>query len=125
MITAVATGTFQKTMKFLHFMQGGRLMMRLDHYGQQGVDALSRATPRDSGVTAQSWGYQIGYTHGKYAISWFNTHKHNGVNIAIIIQYGHGTGTGGWVEGFDYINPAIRPIFDRIAEDIWREVRNA
>ena len=106
-------------------MRDGKEFRDLDRYGRQGVDALSRATPIDTGETAHSWGYQVGHTKGVYSISWFNTHKHNGVNIAVIIQYGHGTGTGGWVEGRDYINPAIQPVFDRILDDIWRQVTNA
>jgi len=117
-------GDFKKTTKFLDFMQSGDVFDNLDKYGRQGVDALSSATPRDTGETANSWNYQIGHTKGTYSISWFNTHKEGGVNIAVIIQYGHGTGTGGWVEGRDYINPAVRPLFDRIVNDIWRQVTN-
>jgi len=124
MIYVTSHGDFKKTTKFLEFMKSGDLYDNLDRYGRQGVDALSRATPRDTGETAQSWGYQVGHTNGRYSISWFNTHKESGVNIAVIIQYGHGTGTGGWVEGRDYINPAIQPLFDKIVDDIWRQVKN-
>jgi hypothetical protein len=124
MISVTSTGSFKKTESFLEFLKTGKMFAGMDRYGRQGVDALSRATPRDTGATAESWGYQLGHTAGTYSISWFNTHKHNGVNIAVIVQYGHGTGTGGWVQGRDYINPAIRPVFDRILEDIWRQVTN-
>jgi Bacteriophage HK97-gp10, putative tail-component len=124
MISVTSHGSFDKTTKYLTFLQSQDLFRSLNRYGQMGVDALARATPRDTGETAQSWGYQVEHSRGRHTISWFNTHKENGVNIAVIIQYGHGTGTGGYVEGRDYINPAIRPIFDKIADDIWRQVRN-
>ena len=84
--------------------------------------ALASATPVDSGLTADSWKYEIQHTNGSAVISFHNTNVHNGVPIAIILQYGHGTGTGGWVQGRDYINPAIQPIFDKILEDAWKEV---
>jgi hypothetical protein len=96
----------------------------LDRYGREGVRILSSATPKETGETAHSWEYKVTHQVGKHTISWSNTHKEDGVNIAVIIQYGHGTGTGGYVEGIDYINPALRPLFDRIADDIWRQVRN-
>jgi hypothetical protein len=124
MITATSVGSFDKTTKFLEFMKSERMFNSLDRHGRTGVDALSRATPRDTGETAHSWGYQVAHRKGYHAISWFNTHREDGVNIAVIIQYGHGTGTGGYVEGIDYINPAIRPVFDKILEDIWRQVIN-
>ena len=124
MISAISPGSFDKTTKFLVFLQSAELFRSLDRYGKMGVDALARSTPRDTGETAQAWGYQVAHSRGKHSISWFNTHKENGVNIAVIIQYGHGTGTGGYVQGRDYINPAIRPIFDKMVEDIWRQVRN-
>lgn len=124
MINVISEGDNKKTEKFLEMMKSGKPYQDLDRYGRQGVDALRSATPRDTGETAQSWGYQVSHTKGRYSISWFNTHKERGVNIAVIIQYGHGTGTGGWVEGRDYINPAIQPIFDRIVDDVWRQVTN-
>jgi hypothetical protein len=117
-------GDFSKTTKFLEFMKRGDHFRGLDKYGQRGVDALASATPRDTGETAQSWGYRIKHTKRNVFISWYNTHQVDGVNIAVIIQYGHGTGTGGYVQGREYINPAIRPIFDQIAEDVWRQVTN-
>ena len=124
MIYPTSPGNFNKTTKFLEFLKRGDMYNNLDQYGRKGVDALASATPIDTGETAQSWGYNVGHKKGKVTISWFNTHKVNGVNIAVIIQYGHGTGTGGYVQGRDYINPAIRPIFDQILDDVWRQVTN-
>lgn len=125
MVSIHAPGDFNKTTKALEYMQSGRMFDNLEHYGREGVDALSSASPVDTGRLSHSWGYQIGYTHETVSISWFTTDIENGLNIAIIVQYGHGTGTGGWVEGQDYINPAMRPLFDRILNDIWRQVTNA
>jgi hypothetical protein len=118
-------GSFKKTESFLEFMRAGKEFKDLDRYGRMGVDALSNASPRDTGRMASSWGYQIGHTDGVYSISWFNTDREGGINVAVILQYGHGTGTGGYVVGIDYINPAIRPIMERALEDMWRQVRNA
>ena len=94
----------------------------LDKYGRAGVAALASATPVESGVTAASWRYEINHNQDSVSISFYNDNINKGVPIAIILQYGHGTGTGGWVEGKDYINPAIQPIFDKITEDAWKEV---
>ena len=94
----------------------------LDKYGNAGVAALSSATPVESGKTAASWYYEIEHQNGVAKISFLNSNINQGVNIAIILQYGHGTGTGGYVQGRDYINPAIQPIFDNIVEEAWREV---
>jgi hypothetical protein len=124
MFGVTSSGDFKETIKFLEFMKSGDVFHHLDRYGRQGVDALSSASPVDTGRMSQSWGYQLGHEKGRYSISWFNTDKEGGVNIAVIIQYGHGTGTGGYVQGRDYINPAMRPIFDKIVEDIWRQVTN-
>lgn len=124
MIKASSTGDFKKTESFLTMMQSGKIFSDLDHWGRIGVDALSSASPVDTGRMASSWGYQVGHTSGAYSISWFNTDVEGGVNIAIIVQYGHGTGTGGYVVGRDYINPAMQPLFDRMADDIWRQVTN-
>lgn len=101
-----------------------RLQLRhiLDQYGAKGVAALSAATPVRSGETANSWDYKIEQSGQRYSISWTNSNINNGVNIALIIQLGHGTGTGGYVQGVDYINPALRPIFDQMAEEAWQEV---
>lgn len=97
-------------------------MGELDKYGREGVAALSSATPKDSGLTAESWYYEIENKNGRAAITFNNSNINDNVPIAIILQYGHGTGTGGWVEGRDYINPAIQPLFDKIANDAWEEV---
>lgn len=97
----------------------------LDKYGSIGVQALSAGTPVESGLTAASWYYEVTGGNGSYTISWYNSHEVNGVNIAVILQYGHGTGTGGYVRGRDYINPAMRPLFDQMAADLWRVVSSA
>lgn len=115
-------GSFRKTERFFKRMNARKYLKALEKYARVGVDALSSATPVDSGETAASWDYEIHQSGGSAKISWTNSHVNKGVNIAVILQYGHGTGTGGYVEGRDYINPAIRPIFDKIAEDAWEEV---
>ena len=125
MIYATSSGSFDNTEKFLKFLSSGDLYSSLPSYGMKGVDALSNATPRESGETAEAWDYKVSIGRSKVAIEWFNNHVNRGRNIAILIQYGHGTGTGGYVVGRDYINPAIRPIFDKIADDIWEKVRRA
>ena len=125
MIRVTSVGSFDKTTKFLELLKSDDLYSRLDHYGRIGVDLLSSATPRDTGETAGSWLYTVAHSRDKHTISWYNTHKEHGVNIAVILQYGHGTGTGGYVVGIDYINPALRPLFDRLVNEIWREVSNA
>lgn len=111
--------------KLTHFLEKAKEVVKigdLDKYGREGVAALASATPVDSGLTANSWEYKIEQKNGSVTISFHNSNIQNGVPIAVILQYGHGTGNGGWVQGRDYINPAIRPIFDRIAEHAWREV---
>ena len=115
-------GDFSKTTKFLANIKNGVDLRSLDKYGREGVAALSSATPVDTGQTAKSWYYKIERTNTHISLLFCNSNIQNGVPIAIILQYGHGTGTGGWVEGRDYINPAIQPIFDKIANDAWREV---
>ena len=115
-------GDFSKLTRFLERAREGLHVGDLDKYGREGVAALSSATPVDSGLTAASWYYEITNTKGSAKITFYNSNVQNGVPIAIILQYGHGTGTGGWVEGRDYINPAVQPLFDRIAESAWREV---
>jgi hypothetical protein len=115
-------GDFSKTNRFLKKAKNAIRISELDKYGQAGVAALSSATPKDSGKTASSWYYEIERQNGSVSIIFNNSNVNNGVPIAIILQYGHGTGTGGWVEGRDYIKPAIRPIFDEIANSAWKEV---
>ena len=115
-------GDFSKLSKFLERAKEVVHIGNLDKYGQEGVAALSSATPVDTGNTANSWYYEIENKKGSVKISFCNSNIQNGVPIAVILQYGHGTNNGGWVQGRDYINPAIRPIFDKIADDAWREV---
>ena len=122
MITFKHKGDFSKADKFLKNVKNAARIGDLDKYGQEGVNALSSATPVETGTTARSWRYEIVRKEGSVAINFLNTNIQNGVPIAIILQYGHATRNGGWVEGRDYINPAIRPIFDRIANNAWREV---
>lgn len=115
-------GNFRKTSKFFNKAKKFDVDSVLNEYGQLGVDALKQATPVDTGKTADSWSYQINKGDGRTTISFSNSNRNKNVQIAIILQYGHGTGTGGWVEGRDYINPAIQPIFDGLADKAWREV---
>lgn len=122
MITFRQKGDFSKLTKFLERAKEAVHLGDLDKYGQAGVAALSSATPVDSGRTASSWRYEIEHTKGSVTISFHNSNIQNGVPIAIILQYGHATRTGGWVQGRDYINPAIHPIFDQIANHAWKEV---
>ena len=125
MITFKHKGDFRKTDRFLRNALKASKLNGLEALAQKGVRALAKATPVESGKTAESWDYEIKRTHGAVYITWFNTNANNGVNIAVILQYGHGTGTGGYVAGRDYINPAIRPIFDEIADKAWKEVTKA
>ena len=122
MITFRQKGDFSKLTKFLERAKEVVKLGDLDKYGREGVAALASATPVDSGLTAASWSYEITNRNGSATISFKNSNIQNGVPIAIILQYGHGTRNGGWVQGRDYINPAIQPIFDRIANEAWREV---
>lgn len=122
MISFSQKGDFSKLSKFLEKAKESVHLGKLDEYGRRGVVALSAATPQDTGKTASSWGYKIEQSKGMAKLSFHNTNIQNGVPIAIILQYGHGTGTGGYVQGRDYINPAIQPLFDEIAEEMWREV---
>lgn len=115
-------GDFSKTENFLKKLRKLDLDSVLDKYGKLGVDALSKATPVDTGKTAASWDYKIDKGKGVVTITWTNSNVNNGVPIALLIQYGHGTGTGGYVQGIDYIKPAIRPIFDELANALWEEV---
>lgn len=118
-------GDFKNTERFFRKASERSYLDILKKYAKAGVDALASATPKRSGETSAAWGYEIVQSNSGYSIYWTNTNVNNGVNIAVILQYGHGTGTGGYVEGIDYINPAIRPIFDQIAEEAWKEVTSA
>lgn len=122
MISFRQKGDFSKLTGFLEKAKEAVRLGILDRYGRMGVAALSSATPVESGETAASWYYQIERGNGSAKLIFLNSHVNKGVPIAIILQYGHGTGTGGWVEGRDYINPAIQPVFDKIADDAWKEV---
>lgn len=122
MIKIRQKGDFSKVTKYLIKAKKGIRLRDLDKYGKQGVAALSSATPVDTGLTASSWYYRIERDSSTISITFLNSNVQNGVPIAVILQYGHGTGTGGWVQGRDYINPALRPIFDKIADDAWKEV---
>ena len=125
-VTFSHKGDFKKTEKFFAKIEHAVLGTSIfDKYGQMGVEALREATPKDSGETANSWHYKIQNNKNSATIYWFNTHTNKGVNIAIILQYGHGTRNGGYVKGIDYINPAIKPIFEKMAEDAWKEIENA
>jgi hypothetical protein len=125
MISFESKGSFQNTDRFLKKMAKRDIYSTLKAYGEAGVNALSNATPVSTGKTADSWEYEIVKKRSSYSIIWSNTNVVNGKPIAILLQYGHGTGTGGFVQGRDYINPAIRPIFDKIAADVWKEVTSA
>lgn len=122
MISFTQKGDFSKLTGFLERAKEAVKLGDLDKFGRAGVEALSSATPVNTGKTANSWYYEIENKNGTATISFNNSNIQNGIPIAIILQYGHGTGTGGWVQGRDYINPAIRPIFDEIAENAWKEV---
>lgn len=122
MISFKSKGDFSKLSNYLKNVKKASKVDILDKYGQEGVKTLSSATPVSTGLTASSWYYEIIRSNGKVEITFNNSNIQNGVPIAVILQYGHGTGTGGWVEGRDYINPAIRPLFDKIADAAWREV---
>lgn len=122
MISFRHKGDFSNLTNYLERAKEFVKLSDLDRYGKEGVAALSSATPVDSGLTASSWYYKITHKSGSVSISFHNSNINDGVPIAIILQYGHGTGTGGWVQGRDYINPAIQPIFDEIVNNAWKEV---
>jgi len=122
MITVKSKKGWNNTEKLLKNSLGNDWIRVLENYGRQGVQALAAATPVDSGNTASAWDYDIVKKGNSVSVIWNNSNVHNGVNIAIILQYGHGTGNGGYVQGRDYINPALRPIFDAMADAAWKEV---
>ena len=124
MIVLTQSGNFNNTERFLKGAKKLNIKRILESYGREGVRALASATPVDSGLTADSWGFRVTISKGSFSIVWTNSNVVKGVPIAIILQYGHGTGTGGYVQGRDYINPAIQPIFQKIADSVWLEVRN-
>ena len=122
MISFRQKGDFSKLTRYLERVKNVVKIGDLDKYGREGVAALSSATPVDSGLTASSWYYKIEHKSGSATISFHNSNINEGVPIAIILQYGHGTRNGGWIQGRDYINPAIQPLFDKIADEAWKEV---
>ena len=122
MVRFKVRGTFRKTKKMLERAENCDFQDILEKYAMEGIQELRMATPEDSGKTADSWGYEIEYGKGRARIHWINDNMKDGIPIAILIQYGHATKNGGWVEGRDFINPAIQPILDTIAEKAWREV---
>ncbi len=126
MLSFSLSGSTTRTQSFLSKMRNsGTLTSGLESLGQRGVAALRAATPVESGLTAASWSYVIEKQGDVIFISWINTNAESGANVAILLQYGHGTGTGGYVSGRDYINPAIQPIFDEIANEMWKKVTSA
>ena len=122
MIQCTVRGDFKKTTSFLKRIQKLDFASTLDKYGERGVKALAEATPVRSGKTAASWSYEIKKGHNEVSIFWTNSNINDGVPIAVILEYGHGTGWGSYVQGRHYISPAIRPVFDEIAEAVWKEV---
>lgn len=122
MITFKHSGSFNNSEIFLGRNRDRAYRVILEKYGALGVDALASATPIDSGITSESWGYEITQTKGRHSITWTNNHVVDGVIIAVVIQYGHATRSGGYVEGRDFINPVMKPIFDLIAENLYKEV---
>ena len=122
MITFRQKGDFSKASRYLERLKEAAKLGVLDKNGREGVAALASATPTETGLTASSWTYEIEHKGSSVSIVYKNSNINKGVPIAVILQYGHGTGTGGWVQGRDYINPAIQPVFDRIADEAWKEV---
>jgi len=124
-LSITSSGSFRNTESFLKAMQKMDILQVLRKYGAQGAQALSNATPVNTGRAAASWNYEVGKEKGTYFIYWTNSDTENGFPVVIMLQFGHGTRNGGYVQGRDFINPAIRPIFDQIAEDVWKVVTSA
>lgn len=125
MITFEQSGSFKNTEAFLQRIAKSRLSGILDGFGQEGVTALSKATPVESGIAANSWGYNVTQSKAGFSITWTNSDTESGFPVAVMLQYGYATGTGGYVQGRDYINPAMKPIFDKIADKVWKAVTSA
>ena len=125
MITFESSGSFVNVDRFLERMAKEEILSALNQYAELGVSALASATPSKSGATASAWSCEVTSKRNNYTITWSNSNMNDGVNVAVILQYGHGTGTGGYVQGRDYINPAIQPIFDKIADEVWKVVTSA
>lgn len=118
-------GSFDNIERFIKRVMKREIYNALEGYGREGVEALKASTPVDSGITASSWYYKIEETKNSYSIVWYNSSQNKGALIAILVQYGHGTGTGGYVQGVDYINPAIRPVFEKISNKVWKAVTSS
>lgn len=125
MITFETSGSFPKLEAFLAKMSKDDIFRALDRYGRLGVMALSAYTPADTGLTSTLWRHEVKRTKGAYSITWTNGNVVGGTPLVIMLQYGHGTGTGGYVQGRDFINPAMRPVFEQIADEVWRAVTSA
>lgn len=125
MISFEVTGDFKNTESFLKAMSQKKMFDTLEKYGQMGVDALSNATPVASGLAARSWSYSIEKERDSYTITWSNGDIENGFPVVIMLQYGHATRNGGFIRGIDYINPALKPIFDKIDQEVWKAVTSA
>lgn len=123
MLGITVTGNHTKTSNVLKRILQNDFYSDFNRYGEMGVNALSRATPVDSSLTSRSWRYRVIRNKKRPGIEWYNTNTVNGTPVAILIQYGHATGTGGYVSGRDYINPTMRPIFDQIAHEVWKKVK--
>lgn len=124
MITIKAKGNFEKTTEYFRKLSNAAKMKKLEQYGQKGVEILRSATPVDTGITADSWGYVVERNGDRASITWTNSNVNVGTNIAVIIQYGHGTGTGGYVSGTDYVNPGMKALLDEIQNDLGKEVKS-
>lgn len=122
MLSFRSKGDFNRTLNYFNKIQDLSKVINLEKYGQKGVHALANATPKDTGLLKESWGYEVKKSNGSVSITWTNDDIENGANVAILIQYGHATKNGRFVKGVDYINPALRPIFEEIAEEVWKEV---
>ena len=122
MFSITSKGDWHRTDRFFKNALSVRYLQILERYAREGCAALMSATPKDTGITADSWSYRISRTNNAFSIIWENSNVVDGVPIVIILQYGHGTGNGGYVQGRDYINPAIKPVMDKIANEVWREV---
>lgn len=124
-INLSSSGSFEHVIKFLEKIRVLDISKILNKYGKLGVSQLEKYTPKRTGLTASSWTYDITYSATHASVSWHNTNINDGVQIAMLIQYGHGTRNGGYVQGIDYINPALEPIFSKMADDAWEEIKNA
>lgn len=125
MISFTSHGSFNNMESFLKHASKVDILGLLNSYAREGVDALAYATPVESGLAASSWDYEVSHSRGVYSITWINTDVEEGFPVAIMLQYGYATGTGGYVQGEDYINPAMRPVFDNIANKVWKAVTSA